>query len=504
MSPRPTTVKREVLRDSSFGERIAEDEIDELASYFVETDQWRRLFAGDVDVVYGPKGSGKSALYSLLVAKREELFDRNILIVPAENPSGQTAFANVALEPPTSEHEFIGLWKVYFLGLIARVLLEWGVQTEDARHVYATLEEAGLLERKASLQKLLRRARDYVKTVADAESVEGGLVLDPGTGMPMGVTGKITLRQPRHELQAAGITPIDELLELANEALRQLDFRVWLILDRLDVAFVAREELEHNALRALFKSYLDMKGLDRIFPKIFLRTDIWRRLASTGFREASHITRSLTITWERQSLLNLVMRRALKNPAICDYYGVEAEKVVASVPAQEAMLLRILPDQVDAGRNPKAFDWMLSRVQDGTGASAPRELIHLLSSLRESQLRRYEVGHDPPPGELLFDRFAFKDALKHVSEVRLNRTLFAEYPALKGYVEQLLGEKAQQTPNTLARIWGVRADEARSIADRLVEVGFFERRGSKPRPVYWVPFLYRDTLNLVQGEAKAA
>jgi hypothetical protein len=35
-----------------------------------------------------------------------------------------------------------------------------------------------------------------------------------------------------------------------------------------------------------------------------------------------------------------------------------------------------------------------------------------------------------------------------------------------------------------------------------VDIGFFELRGTKQEPVYWVPFLYRDALNLVQGEAK--
>jgi hypothetical protein len=57
--------KQDVLANMTFGERIAEDEAEALVSYFVETDQWRRLISGSVDVVYGPKGSGKSALYSL-------------------------------------------------------------------------------------------------------------------------------------------------------------------------------------------------------------------------------------------------------------------------------------------------------------------------------------------------------------------------------------------------------------------------------------------------------
>jgi hypothetical protein len=34
------------------------------------------------------------------------------------------------------------------------------------------------------------------------------------------------------------------------------------------------------------------------------------------------------------------------------------------------------------------------------------------------------------------------------------------------------------------------------------DVGFFERRGTAGDPDYWVPFLYRDALGLVQGEAR--
>jgi hypothetical protein len=493
---------RQVLQEASFGERIAEQEIDELAEYFVETDQWRRLYAGDVDIVYGPKGAGKSALYSLLVTKQQELFDRGILIVPAENPSGAPAFQDVADDPPTGEAEFIGLWKVYFLGLIAKVLKEWGVETEDAERVYTALREARLLDEKANLRTRLHAARAYVKRVAEAESVEGGLIVDPHTGMPVGITGKITLRQPAADQRAAGLVSIDELLGDANDALRALDFKLWLILDRLDVAFVAQEELEQNALRALFKAYLDMQVLDQISVKIFLRMDIWRRITETGFREASHITRALTLEWERQSLLNVVMRRALKNQLVCDYYDVDAAVVLASVPEQEAMLQRMFPDQIDLGRNPKTFEWMLSRTQDGSARTAPRELIHLMSTLRESQLKRLEVGHDPPPGQQLFDRPAFKDALTAVSDTRLTTTLYAEYPHMKTYIEQLDGEKTQQTPDTLARIWGIEAGEARMLAEQLVEVGFFERRGSKQEPDYWVPFLYRDALHMVQGEAK--
>ena len=60
--------KLDALNSLSFGQRVAEEGIQELARYFVQTDQWRQLYAGDADVVYGLKGSGKSALYFSLLA----------------------------------------------------------------------------------------------------------------------------------------------------------------------------------------------------------------------------------------------------------------------------------------------------------------------------------------------------------------------------------------------------------------------------------------------------
>ena len=40
-----------------------------------------------------------------------------------------------------------------------------------------------------------------------------------------------------------------------------------------------------------------------------------------------------------------------------------------------------------------------------------------------------------------------------------------------------------------------------AVARKMVEVGFFEERGDKDDPEFWVPFLYRDALQLIQGSA---
>ncbi len=345
--------KRHTLEKSGFGARVAEEEINELADYFVETDQWRRLYRGEVDVVYGPKGSGKSALYSLLIKSGDALFDRNIAIIPAEQPRGAPAFKDIVQDPPTTEREFIALWKLYLLCLSAELLREYDVRTPETLRVLDYLRDAKLIEdNRSPLTKLVKAVRDYARRLRDAEGVESGISFDPHTGVVTGLSGRIILGEPSSAAAAAKIVSVDSLFDDANRALQQLGFEIWLALDRLDVAFADEAELEANALRALFKVYLDLAAFDQISLKIFLRSDIWGRIMESGFREASHITRHQTIIWSRQALLQLIVRRILRNESIRTFYDIEdAEAVLSDVGQQQELYNRVFPDQVDLGPN---------------------------------------------------------------------------------------------------------------------------------------------------------
>jgi hypothetical protein len=351
-----------------------------------------------------------------------------------------------------------------------------------------------------NLRGLVRAVLDYVRRI---EAAEGTVKVDPTTQQPVGYGGKITLREPDAAGREAGLVSADALLASANEALRRAGLKSWLLLDRLDVAFAESEQLEQNALRALFRVYLEMAEFPRISLKIFLRSDIWKRITQIGFREASHITSSVKIEWNNQSLLNLVVRRAVQNEALRRFYDPDPDSVLADAHEQEKLFYRIFPQQIEAGtRKPTTLDWMLSRTKDGTGQTAPRELIHLLSCARDVQLRKLEMGHDEPPAEALFDPISLKEALPEVSEVRLEQTLYAEFSRLKAWLVKLDGEKTQHTADTLAKIWGVGNDQAHEVANELTEIGFFEKQGEKDSPVFWVPFLYRPALHLVQGSAE--
>ena len=495
--------KTAVLRSVTFGDRVAENEAANLRRYFVETEQWRKALSGAIDVFYGSKGSGKSAIYSLLHEHTHELFDRSIIFIAAENPRGATAFRDIIAQPPTTEMEFQLLWKLYFLTLVADAADEYGITTDDMKAVTKQLTEAGLLTSRHTLAEKFSSAVRYVRRFLYPQSMKAGALIDPHTGMLSGITGTITFETPTQAQAQAGVRSIDGLLQSASAGLSKEGVHVWLGIDRLDVAFADNEDLEANALRALFKVYLDFQVTTHIHLKIFLRTDIWRRITQSGFREASHITKALTLTWTKNLLLNLAMRRLTQSQQLLDAYGVNCDEILRDIEQQETFFYRVFPGQVDIGsRKPTTLDWMLSRTRDGSGQTAPRELIHLLNTATERQLERMNIGDDLPSGENLYTRSVIKDSLLPVSQARLEQTLYAEYPRLKKYIENLEGEKATQSVATLGRIWDTSEEDTWSAAEDLVEVGFFEKKGSRESPDFSVPFLYREALDLIWGKAE--
>ncbi len=495
-------IKLEILKAMRFGERIAEEELNDLEKYFVATDQWNRVYSGEVDVVYGPKGSGKSAIYTLLDKKKTELFDRNILICSAENLRGSTAFSEIVSDPPPSERSFVALWKLYFLIISASTLREYGVLNEDAKGLIAALEKADLLPVKGSLAQFFKSAKRLIWSYisSDVESVDWTIALDPATGMPI-ASRKAVYRARADKSEVEVDIPLDELISIADTALSRSGYSLWILFDRLDVAFNDTPDLERNALRALFRMYNDFKGHDSINLKIFVRDDIWERISEGGFADASHITRTTRIEWSLEGLVNLFVRRLLNNSAVVDYLSVVPDDITSDFSKQVDTIKRILPDKVETGKNPETFKWMMNRIQDASGKPAPRELIHLADMARQTQISKLERGESEPLNEILFDRSVFKSALKEVSTVRYNQTFVAENPSLKEFSDRLRNQKAEQNVETLAKIWNCRPEEAHGYAERMTKAGFFEKRDNDIFQSYWVPFVYRDALELVQGKA---
>ena len=138
---------------------------------------------------------------------------------------------------------------------------------------------------------------------------------------------------------------------------------------------------------------------------------------------------------------------------------------------------------------------MVTRVRDGLGIVAPRELIHLLNESKNEQIKSFETGTPESSFEELISRKALKDALVIVSRVRLEQTIYSEYPKLKPFIEMLEEQKTEQDLKTLSKIFGQTLKETKKIVGELVSIGIFEER----KGTYWAPFLYRGGLKLSQG-----
>ncbi|NWO07362.1 MAG: hypothetical protein HLX50_17230, partial [Alteromonadaceae bacterium] len=221
--------KKKILQHISFGKRIAEEESSELVDYFVETDQWERIIGGEVDVIYGAKGTGKSAIYSLMLQKEDDLLDCGTIITSAERPQGAPAFKSLETYSDISERELGNLWKLYFLSLLGMVFRDYGIDNSKAKLVIKQLEEAGLMQKRFSLSRLLSSSLEYVKRLGVWEAAETELKYD-SAGNVTGVVGRIVFREPDAYQVDQGFYSIDELLDDANDALSNYGYDVWVLL----------------------------------------------------------------------------------------------------------------------------------------------------------------------------------------------------------------------------------------------------------------------------------
>lgn len=488
--------KKNLLGSLEIGTGVAEQERDELQKYFIETDFWTRFQAGSVDIVFGQKGAGKSAIYVLIQQTVNELSENKIDCIFAENPQGDPAFNQLEADPPTPEENLRDLWKLYFAALVGNSLaVEENKKSEDERELLIHLRELKLIAppKHFSLASLVRGVRAALKRInaveAEIQPQDNGMVF---------VTPRIKFGEPTFEELQQGYRSLTGLLKLADRAIGDRGRVYWILLDRLDSAFTQSRALEESALRALFRTYLDVQGLGNFKLKLFLRSDIWGRITRTGFPEASHIRKEARLAWDSNGLMNLIVMRLANNESFCGHFDTTKEKIRDDFELQKDIFYKAFPEKVDRGPNKSAtFDWILARTRDGLGINTPREIILFLTAAIQKQIEMLERGEEEPAGSALFSAAALKEALGSVSESRLTTVMFAEHPDLREAIEALRDGHSEHTIQTLSRAWAKSPAETTRVANRLIEVGFFEK---KPQ-TYKMPFIYRPALNITQGRA---
>ncbi|WP_304192333.1 hypothetical protein [Phenylobacterium aquaticum] len=268
-------------------------------------------------------------------------------------------------------------------------------------------------------------------------------------------------------------------------------------MDRLDEAFQGVPEVEIPALRALLRTYLDLKEFSNIKIKLFLRRDLFRRIVEEQFVNLTHVNSSkVEIFWNDDDLRSLLLRRAMQNQPMLTLLGGESID-------ETALFTALFPEKVDVGkRQPKTWVWIMRRVRDGNNVKPPRNLIDLVSLARDEQLKREDrVPREWAPGVALIEPEALRTALTQLSENRVQDTLLAEAGAYAKWIKLFEGTRAEHNEASLAGVLGVALEEVRGIIKPLVELGFLEF--IRATGTYKIPTLYRAGLSVTQGKAFA-
>lgn len=475
------------LQALNFGEVDSESEPDLTVRFLPTTDF--AAFAGGrrVDLLLGPKGSGKSAVFQLF-ARHQDYARRlagaglsDVIIDTGTGFRDITELSTTEIESLRSEPEF-DFERLWFLYIALKAAIGVG--------------RAGI-ESKGVLREFLRQralARDFRLLPIFKMFWRALMSASPPNTFKVTIRGNIVeIGTRKGELDTL------DLLEEVHELVRAKGQRLWLLCDNLDELYSSEPKTRIAALNALFSAVNQIRGrFAAIEPKIFLRTDLWDDLE---FNNKSHwVGKELELSWSRAQLLTLMIKRAVVPDPVAEALAEIVPKIAdrprmegVSLPECQALFYAIFENPVYRDAGGDTFEWMLSRSSDGKAEALPRELITFGNEAAKGQ--RALGG---PPNAALVGRTAIRDAYLQVSRIRCE-TFLSEFPELRDHFRRFRGKRSarfhREEVKRLMR--GLTPSEDRAV-EALHEVGVIapiDGHVSSAR-FFEVPLLYRHGLGL--------
>ena len=257
----------------------------------------------------------------------------------------------------------------------------------------------------------------------------------------------------------------------------------------------------------------------RIRPKIFLRTDLFRRHGqSFGADLIKLAANRAEITWSDRNLYTMLVKRlANASERLADYcrqsrvkfdedpeLGLipRLQKDTDAKPLIEKIAGQFMGANLKKGRT---FPWLLTHVRDGNGHAIPRALVRLVEEAAIQEQARPLAGYNR-----LLDPRSIRRALDVVSKEYVLQVNTHELPWLPGVEQRLNGHGVPMDRRVVEGLlesdwlesWnpnqsGLRppADNAAQLTDQLLEIGVF---GIRPNKKIDVPDLFLVGLGLTR------
>jgi hypothetical protein len=422
----------ELIIDIAPGRGTAEHESDDDAVFlknFLPVPDYRRALEPDILLILGGRGVGKTELFRLLAieAGRATLVQNlGIRALPSlDKTTWIAAFGRVRQKektfptPETVEARMKNAsnidWRAFWIGLMLGIML-----------------------RRSSVAS------------GGALNTEWAEIIPLETRQAL--VNKLPLLSEWLPLVSQEIEKMNYALDLLDEKLLEADEWLFVTYDELDRLISSYNELS-APIRELLAFWLDKwRRWERIRPKIFLRTDLFRE-DFLGFPDASKLrAHQINLEWKHLWLYQLLFKRlANSGSEMTEYLRIVPNLIndsntalgITIMPEEslfQSMIEKIIGKFMGANaRKGYTYSWIPNHLQDAGGRIAPRSFLKLFSLAANRRLDKLSQQDEQMSGTALLMPSDLQGALMDTSLDRIRELAQEEYPWLEALKINLMG-----------------------------------------------------------------
>jgi hypothetical protein len=410
------------------GRGAAEHESDDdevFLKNFLPVADYRRALEPDILLILGGRGVGKTELFRLL----------------AIETGRDTLVQNLGIRALSSLDKTI--WIAAF-GRIRRA--EKTFPTPET--IEAGMKNASNIDWRAFWIGLM------LGIILRLQRSSGALNTEWAEGIPLEtrqvLVNKLPLLSEWLPLVRQEIEKMNYALDLLDEKLLLADEWLFVSYDELDRLLSSYSELS-APIRELLAFWLDKwRRWERIRPKIFLRTDLFRE-DFLGFPDASKLrAHQIHLEWKQEWLYQLLFKRlANSSPEMTEYLRIvpnlinDSNTPLGITTVKEEQLFQSMIEKIIGkfmGANARkgyTYSWIPNHLQDAGGRIAPRSFLKLFSASANRRLQKFD--EQTLPGTTLLQPSDLQGALIDTSDDRIRELAQEEYPWLEALKTSLIG-----------------------------------------------------------------
>lgn len=299
---------RTKLEETPLGAPAAENEMSDLPSYFLATDEFNRVNSGEIQIVAGRKGAGKSALFfQVRNVKRKD--KRNIVL--DLHPEGfqlkklKTLVLD-RLDEGSKEHTITAFWEYLFLLEICYKILEKDRHRHIHDHVLRPLYEK--LRTTYNADRFVTEGDFAERLLKLTTEIESKFLFDEeGVSEGFLPRERVTELLYQHDLSSLR----DQVIEYLQEK-----GQVWILFDNIDKGWPPHgiEESDLTILKCLIEALAKLKNQlrkkDLVFQGVvFIRNDVYEHLLASQSDRGK--MSKVVIDWVDADLLREFLRLRL-------------------------------------------------------------------------------------------------------------------------------------------------------------------------------------------------